>query len=437
MSNDKIKAGYWSVATQKHLKEFKTTTPNLDELDNLNLAGKAGRFLGVIRGNERINNITKLEKMGQSIGISKKELHKIILPELVKASDKRIEIKKSITGDIEGVIEYVFNNDEVLEISGQVFDNQNPSNREIITIESMNETKKIPYLEGELISTLMKRGFNEKDILFTLSLQEQFNLIKRLGESKGKEAIISNEYVWGPNHHKIAHTIARLDFGKKQNLKEIIDIIHNTQGYPIEKLPEVDKDILLTAISTGMINPTTIKSSRGIQKDFAFCPNMLEPLSYKDDILDDVKLLLASIRFGQNYTPHSVIDNPVRFLESLISYGNIGPHDANATDYTILEKKGIVRVETRTKPGYYGMRTGPCLVLVKKDVAIEALKIVKSQNHNLLKDDKHDNYDNFSAFLDTGHFITPEEKRIHMGVSPQPVKEMEDYLSRVFRDELL
>lgn len=432
--NQKSKAGYWSIATQKHLKEFKTTSSNLDELDNLNTAGKAGRFLGAIRGNGKIENITKLEKMGQGIGISKKELHMIILPELANASDQKVELIKDAVGQIEGVVEYVFDNDEVLEISGQVFENQGPSNKELIVIESMDETKRIPYLEGELINILMSMGYSEKDIMFAIALQEQFSLIKRLNKTKNKEAIISNEYVWGPNHHKIAHTIAKLDFGMRQNLKDVIDIIQNTQGFPIENLPPIDQNLLLTAVKTGMINPITIKSSRGIQKDFAFCPNMLEPLSYKDDILDDVKLLLASIRFGENYTPHSRITNAVKFLESLISYGNIGPHDANATDYTLLEKKGIVRVETRTKPGYYGSRTGPCLVLIKKDVAKEALKIVRSPSYNLVKGDT---IDSFEAFIDTGHFITPEETRLRLGESPQLVKEMEDYMSRVFRDELL
>lgn len=432
--NEIVKAGYWSVATQKHLKEFKTTSANLDELDSLNTAGKIGRFIGVIRGNRKIENITKLEKMAQGIGISKKELHKIILPELKIASDQKVELITNSIGEIKGIVEYVFDNHEVLEISGQAFENQAPSRKELIVVETMDETKKIPYLEGELINILTNMGYSEKDIVFALALQEQFGLVKKLNQSQYNDAIISNEYVWGRNHKKIAHTIVNLDFGQKQTLKEVIDIIQGTQGHPVDDLPPIDSNLWLTAVKSGMINPTTIKSSRGIQKDFAFSPNMLEPLSYKNDILDDVKLLLASIRFGENYTPYSKIKDPAKFLSSLISYGNIGPHDANSTDYTLLEKKGILKVETRTKQGYYGPRTGPCLVLVKKDVAEEALKIVKAQNHNLIKDE---DIISCEAIVDTGNFITPEESRLKLGESPQLVKEMEDHLSRVFRDELL
>lgn len=63
MSNiDLLKAGYWSIATQKHLKKFASDSVHLDEFDNLNLSGKAGRLLGVIRRNSNISNIKKLEK---------------------------------------------------------------------------------------------------------------------------------------------------------------------------------------------------------------------------------------------------------------------------------------------------------------------------------------------------------------------------------------
>jgi hypothetical protein len=435
MSNqDKIKSGYWSIATQKHLKEFKTDSSNFDELDKLNIAGKTGRFLGVIRGNSKIENIKKLEKMANTVGISPTELHYIVLPKLEKGSDKQVELIKNSSGDITGIEEFVFTNQSVLEITGQVFDNLNPSDIQRIAIETMDETKKIPYLQNELMQILNKRGYNEKDITVAFALQEQFKLIHRLNKTKGKDPIISNEYVWGPNHQKIAMAISSVDFGKKQDLKQVIEILQNSQGYPFEKLPSIDKDLLLLAIKTGMINPTTIVSSRGIQKDFAFSPNMLEPLSYNDDILDDVKLLLASIRFGENYTPHTTINDPVRFLESLISYGDIGPHDANSTDYTLLEKKGIVRVVRKTKQGFRGPRTGYCLELIRKDIAIEALKIIKRPDCNYKLDSK---ISDFEPVNDTGTFISAEEYRVKLGESPEHVKEAEDYFSRVLRDELL
>jgi hypothetical protein len=432
-SQDKIKSGYWSIATQKHLKEFTTYSPNLDEVDCLNIAGKSGRFLGVIRGNGHIDNIKKLEKMANTVGISKSELHRIVLPEIEKASDKQVEIIRDSAGEIKGIAEYVFTNQSVLEITGQLFENQDPSDLERIAIETMDETKKIPYLESELIQLLSQNGFKEKDINLAFALQDQFKLIQKIA-GKSQEPIISNEYVWGPNHHKIALAISNISFGRKQDLKEVITLIQNSQGYPIEKLPDIDPSLLLLAKKTGMITPTSIISNRGLKKEFAFSPNMLEPLSYNDDILDDVKLLLASIRFGQNYTLYSKITDPVKFLESLIQNGDIGPHDANSTDYTLLEKKGIVKVVKKTKRTYFGTKRGYCLELIRKDVAKEALKIIKSPDYNIKIDA---DVTDFESVTDTSKFISAEENRVKLGDSPAHIKEAEDYLSRVLRDELL
>lgn len=433
----KIKSGYWSIATQKHLKEFTTDSSNLDEFDKLNIAGKTGRFLGVIRGNKEINNISKLRKMANTVGISPSELNYIVLPGLEKSSDKQVELIKDSTGEITGIVEYVFTNESVLGIAGQVFEDSNPSAIQRIAIETMDETKRIPYLQDELIEMLVKQGYKEENVSLSFALQEQFKLIQRTNRTK--DPIISNEYVWGANHQKIAMAIANISFGKKQNLKEVIEIIQNHQGHPIEKLPTIDNKLMLLAKKTGMIIPNTIISGRGFQKEFAFSPNMLEPLTYKDDILDDVKLLLASIRFGENYTIHSTIQDPAKFLRNLINYGDIGPHDANSTDYLLLEKKGIVRVVTKTKQlrsQYYGTyeKTGPCLELVRKDVALEALKFIESPNYNIKTDS---DIDSFEVVNDTGSYITAEETRIRLGESPEYIKEAEDYLSKVLRDELL
>lgn len=197
--------------------------------------------------------------------------------------------------------------------------------------------------------------------------------------------------------------------------------------------------MLLLAKKTGMINPTTIISNRGLQKEFGFSSNLLDKDSYNDDILDDVKLLLASIRFGENYTPYSTINDPERFLARLISDGDVGPHGANATDYTLLEKKGIVRVVTKTKyKSYYGngtYRTGPCLELVRRDVAEEALKIIRNPDYTLNMDDSKDT--GIGSMMDTGSCLSPEEGRMLLGESPEHLKIVEDHCCRLLRGELL
>lgn len=441
MSEQKIKMGYWAVSTQKHLKVFQNDSTGLAQLGNLNLAGKAGRLLGAIRGNQQINDINKLLVIANSVGItSKMELVKLVLPELEKASDGRIELITDTVGNITGLAEYMFEQSNVLEISGQVFENSYPSDIERIVVDTMDETKKIPYLQDDLTEKLTKSNFSERDISLSLALQAQFRLIQILNRSKSQGAIISNEYVWGKDHKKIAMAVSQLGMKEKEEIKQIIELIQRTQGFPLEKLAPETIEFINLAKKIGMVNPMTIKSTRGVQKEFGFSADLLKPEDYKDDILDDVKLLLASIRFGENYTPHSTIWDPKDFLSYLINNGDIGPHDANSTDYIMLEKRGIVRVVQKTKTKYsryyggYVRKTGSCLELLRKDVAEEALKIISSPDYKIPRDTE---ITSFGSIMDLNSSLSPEESRIQMGETTEAMQEVADEALRMLRAELL
>lgn len=435
INNSMIKSGYWSIATQKHLKELRIETTGLGHLGNLSLAGKVGRFLGSIRGNGQITNVRKLEEMAYGVGVQNNyELNKVIFPLLEQASEGKVKVKQNTIGEIIGLEEFMFESSDVLEIAGSTFEHTNPSNIERIVIDTMDETKKIPYLKSHLLESLSLQGYSEEDLNRSLILQNNFKLIHTLNKSFNQEPIISNEYVWGKNHEKIALIVSKLDIGQRDNLKDIISIIQGSQGIPLEQLSENSHEILNLAKKVGMINPVQIVSRRGITKDFGFSADLSKQDMYTDDILDDVKLLLASIRFGEHYTMFSRIESPRDFLNSLIKYGEIGPHTANSTDYAMLEKKGIVRVVEKTKYTYYGTRTGPCLQLLKEDVAKEALRIITEADYTL---DVPQEIIDFSSITDINVSFSPEELRMHMAESTDASQEIEDYTLRVLRGELL
>ncbi|KWX81009.1 hypothetical protein AMQ83_35165 [Paenibacillus riograndensis] len=439
--SEKVKLGYWSVATQKHLKVFQSDSTGLSNLGSLNLAGKVGRFLGAIRGNKDIRDLNKLLVIANSVGISSKaELVKLVLPEVAKASEGRVELITNNLGEITGLLEFLYDQSMVLEVSGQVFENSYPSEVERIVVETMDETKKIPYLQDELIQTLTKMSYKERDISLSLALQTQFRLIQILNKRKSQEAIISNEYVWGKDHKKVAMAVANLGLKEREEIKDIIDIFHKTQGFPLERLAPETLEFLNLAKKIGMITPMPIQSRRGFQKEFGFSANFLKPQDYKDDILDDVKLLLASIRFGENYTPHSTIQDPKDFLSYLINNKDIGPHPANSTDYFLLEKRGIVRVVNKTKTKYsryyedWVQRTGPCLELLREDVAIEALKVISSPDYQIPKDTE---ISDFGSIMDLSSCLSPEEARLNMGETTEAMEEVNDEALRMLRGELL
>jgi hypothetical protein len=303
----------------------------------------------------------------------------------------------------------------------------------------MDETKKIPYYQDELYDLLVSQGYGDEEINIAMVVQEQFKLIHRVNFPKSVNPIISNEYVWKENHKRVAGILTSLDLGQRTNLRSLMERVQKHQGVSTEMISDVCKDtnVLNLAKKVGMIDPTKIASSRGIEKEFLFTPSSLVDYSgYTDDLLDDVKVLLASIRFGESYTEHSTIQDPNRFLRALIKYGEVGPHDANSTDYTLLETRGIVRVVEKSKHNYYtgNTRTGYCLQLVRKDVAEEALQIIQSAEYSIKSDS---DYDGSSIVNEFGSFYSPEESRVKLVELPQYMKEAQEHLSKVLRDELI
>ncbi|MGD2434060.1 hypothetical protein ACP8H3_08865 [Bacillus velezensis] len=321
----------------------------------------------------------------------------------------------------------MFQNKDVFSITSDFFEYLNPSNIERIAIESLDETKRIPLLENELFTHLEKQGFSEEDISISCFIQEQFKLVQKL--SNGEEAIFSNEYVWGHNHDKIAYTISKLNMADKEEVKGLISIIQSKQGLPAEFLQINNSDLIQIVKNVGMLNPTTISTKRGIQKEFIFSSDLDTTNFYDNDILDDVKLLLAAIRFGQNYTEYSKIKDPIEFLDALINRDRVGPHSANATDYILLERRGIVKVEPSHihKDRYF-------LKLLKKDVGTAAKALITDKDYGLIQ--QSSNID-INSVMDGQDFFSPEELRVNHGVKPQPIMEAEDYMARVLRDELL
>ena len=430
---DKKVSGFWAIASRKHLKEFVDYSSNSDAVDRLNVAGKTGLFLGAIRGNKQLYNVKKIETMASLVGIKPIELHKIILPQLEQSSDKKIEVLRDINGDIIGIEEYIFDTQSTLEITGRVFEDLHPTDKEIITVNTLEETKKVPYTQSEITEEMIKKGFSEKDIQISLDIAHQFKLLRKV--NKKNDPIISNEYIWGSKNERIALAIGELNKIQKDSLGISIEEIQNYQGIPFEKLTIKDTEMFDLAKRIGMINPIKIVTNRKIEKEFEFTQNA-NSMSADEDIFDDVRLLLASIRFEENYTQHSTIYSAQMFLSAWIRNGEVGPHDANSTDYIMLEKKGIARVvyKTKQKWGYYGYynATGYYLELIKKDVAIEALRFIDGLIDNT---DSNVDVDNYNQVIKSSEYYSSERQRVRMGEMPESSKEADEYIQRILRDE--
>ena len=112
-------------------------------------------------------------------------------------------------------------------------------------------------------------------------------------------------------------------------------------------------------------------------KRFLFTPSMWNPLtntSHKDE-QEHVRALLSCVKFGQ-YSPSEFegqkfrIKMPDKYINALIQKGKVGPSSPIGTDYIVLEKEGIIKLEKSSKQGQYEMH------LIKEDIAKAALRVI-------------------------------------------------------------
>jgi len=300
-------------------------------------------------------------------------------------------------------------------------------------VNTLEETKKVPYTQGEVVDMMVQRGFGEEDVLVTLDVANQFKLLRKV--AKKDNPIISNEYIWGSDNQRIALAVSELSKIQKDSLGYTIEEIQKCQGIPYEKLTVADKELFNLAKKIGMINSIKIVTNRDFEMEFEFTQGT-NSITATEDIFDDVRLLLASMRFGEHYTNHSTINSIRSFLNAWIRNGEVGPHDANSTDYIMLEKKGIAKVVYKTKMrwGQFGLypATGYYLELIKEDVAREALKCID----DIIEDiDMNNDINNYSQIIKTSKYYSSEEQRVRMGEVPETSKEADEYIQRILRDE--
>lgn len=121
-----------------------------------------------------------------------------------------------------------------------------------------------------------------------------------------------------------------------------------------------------------------------------------------------MRALLSCVRFGQ-ICPTEVdnikyrIKSPELYISALIRNGRVGPSTPIGSDYIILEREGIVKIEkARFKNDQFNM------ILIKEDVAERARRIISRGRDISIDSDK----ENIRPLAQVGTFRNPAQNRI-------------------------
>ena len=329
---DILKKAAWIIGSQKKLENIPNSVQGLNSFSATIWAGRCGRLLSSIRSREFVNS-EQLEVFANVAGILTVDLDTYLKPleEL-----RYLKVKRSADGAILRVEDCLLSKEEVLNNTTSLF-NTKAKPIEIANLSALDITAQRPIEEINLKQALYKEGFLEKDIDKLVDLQVNFQLLQRQEGYGLPQPFIFNEYIWGQDTKKIAHAISSMTPKERQKVEDVTKMIQVSQGFPKQQLHSIDDKTLALLTKIGMLDIVTISTSKRDDKDFITTPQMwgtskLDLLS--DDILDDIKVFLNSVRYGEHYGRIGTgkITNPVVLVKALLDREKIGPCSAIGTD---------------------------------------------------------------------------------------------------------
>lgn len=272
-------------------------------------------------------------------------------------------------------------------------------------------------------------AYSEEAANIAIDLAKGLRLVA-FTKTSSSETVIYSDRVWSKAGPKAAKAMTNFSREEREALEIIVETVRKHQGYPEELLRHwarnnnVEK-MFNFALGVGLVSRTGIKTPGGTTH-FLTTPHFYAEVAeeFGEDVCDRVKLFLNSIRNGQYVSPSSRgrIREPVALLRALLNNAAVGPAPAIGSDYTMVERAGIVKVEHSDSDGY-------SMTLIQSDVAQKTLEVVQTQamtpNKRVLSANDLSN---------KGRFVSIPESRATLAELPGEMREAEREFTDILRE---
>lgn len=408
-------AGAWLITTYKGFAEFDLYEPVFDQYEATILSARAANLLSSIRHLRRVKSdefelrrrLAKIKPSEILPLVSQLEELNILNVEWMGADRKAIRSVEARNTSRRGVF----------EAAGRLFYELTPTNQEHASLLSLDLTAVMPVRITMLVERIERICGIPADIIFSaINHLVSLGLLHRTRETVKGDPIISNPYAFRSIGEDSVQILSSLSQIRPEKAFEILEYVKNNPGVPFPK--SVDINVLNVLVNVGLIDHSgiTVKGSTQI-REFPTMPHLwgvfetaVGNAELDSDLVDDAKLFLNSIRYGEYYSHQSrgKIDDPIVLVDRLISRGEVGPATAIGADYPLPLSRGIVSiVESIIHPGRYHMQ------LRKVDVAKSVLDIL--QQGTVLRNPGAPN----EMFLQTsGQYKAPEALRVTRELPP-------------------
>jgi hypothetical protein len=335
------------------------------------LAGKAGILLSSIStNNDTTISIKRLETLALAANINTT----FELPKLLDVLSKRELIDSSANGvSILGVT-----TSSILQHTSDIFDSLLPAKLENAAIELAERASTAPINGIEAAEELADiYELARPEIAQALFDAEQIGFVdvEKLGENE--RLLFNGNLFRRETSLKIKLVLDSLSADDQTKLNELTESLKKMACIPVDvaKLQLGDK-LFAKVTAIGLFDINVVSNSTE-EVGFLTLPSAFSKYSSSmvDDAFDLAKAFISSITYGMTKSSYargqiSMVD---ALLSALVRGERVGPVQAIAEDYKILELKGVVEVKAGEKKG----RTGPMLRLLKKEVGELALQAIR------------------------------------------------------------
>lgn len=374
---DKKTKGSWLI---HHTNKLQAVTNQLG-YEKTFLAGKAGILLSAISANKEIMVGTRrLETLAQAANINTT----FELPKLIDV----LKSKGLIDSTPTGIAVLGVTTSSALQHTAEIFDSLSPAKKEAAALDLAERASIEPVSDTELSEELGDiHNLSKADIEQTIYDAEEIGFVdvEQLG---GKEKLLFNGNLFRrESTKKIKAVLDSLSCIEQTQLNTLTESLRKNACIPVDSVKaQLGEALFMKVAAIGLFDISVVSNSTE-EVGFLTLPSAFSKYSNSmvDDAFDLAKAFVSSVTYGMTKSSYArgQIQRVDALLSALVRGERVGPVQAIAEDYKVLELKGVVEVSAGIKKG----RTGPMLKLLKTEVGELALQAIRQgdvSEHSLM-----------------------------------------------------
>lgn len=351
----------------RHLRTY-AMGPERAELGQLEFAGNVLEIAVRLRGSGTTTG-ERTVAIATDAGIDRRRLVKDVLPTL--QSLNLVETLLDASGRPLHITERLPPLNELLQLADALLKVAGPEPVELALLKILDATTIMPLTEAGCIDAATQVAA-ESDAVRAVRYLEALHLCARQRSDDGA-VVLYNPNIWASDVG-YANAALQAESGPvRQALAGLIEEVAGTAGLPEAEVTSADKKWINFAVSQGLLLRSVVQTTSGDQRSFLFAPHMGRNAFSGPtgaDPTGHVRQVIGSMMFAHHYAANRLW-SPTRFLEALVRNGEAGDSSYIGTDYPMLEKAGIVRVEPAARYSKF--------VLLQADIAEDAITYLNTR----------------------------------------------------------